>query len=231
MKRLLALQLSIFFFQGLVFSQTIKIEFQVQLFMTEERIKGFEKVSSPLKTLKQIDQFDNTSWMFELAIANDSAWLYKYVSLSPAVNQFEPRMYSTLQNYGTKDGYTFRTPSVDSLDYYAEIQELTVDDWVIDESWEGEQLGYALKRAVLKSNPQISADFTEQIPISAGPGGWHGLPGVIFHLLDKKNGREYTAISVEELPSDYEIDFPAGEKIKDKYFVKLLTKDRWLMRL
>ena len=231
MKFLIALQFSILFFQGLGFSQTLKIEFQEKLFMTEERIEGFEKVSSPLKTLKQIEQFSNTSWIFELIIANDSAWLYKYVSLSPAVNQFEPRMYSTLQDYGNKDGYTFRTPSVDSIDYYAEIEKLTIDDWVIDESWEGEQHGYVLKRAVLKSNPQIVADFTEQIPIPAGPGGWHGLSGVIFHLLDNKNGREYIAISVEELPNDYEIDFPAGEKIKDKDFVKFLTKDRLLMRL
>ena len=231
MKYILTLMLTCFFLQGLVVSQTIRIEYQQRLFMTDKQIEVLGEDASPKRVYDMIEQFRNTSWSYELVIDNDSTWLYRYVSLSPEVNQAEDRMYSTLLNFGAKDGYLFRTPSVDTLDYYAEIEELTIDEWVIDTLWEDEQLGYALKRAVLKSNPLVVADYTEQIPFSAGPGSWHGLPGMILHLRNEESGKEFSATAVEELPNSYKINMPAGEKLADKQLKTFMIKDRMLMRL
>ncbi len=58
--------------------------------------------------------------------------------------------------------------------------------------------GYTCMKALLQdTSRQVEAWFTPQIPVSAGPDLWGGLPGIILELTDAKNQRAFTAIKVE----------------------------------
>ena len=63
---------------------------------------------------------------------------------------------------------------------------------------QSEFLGYACQKAVAeRDSSQIVAWFTPEIPISAGPAGYNGLPGLVL-VVDIDDGqRTYTAQEVD----------------------------------
>lgn len=93
--------------------------------------------------------------------------------------------------------------------------------------------GLNCMKAVMDSeNGPIEAWFTSQVPVSTGPGGFGGLPGLIVHLSMEDGGIQVTATNIigRELKKD-EITAPTqGKTISRKKFAKLEQKKMEQMR-
>lgn len=80
-------------------------------------------------------------------------------------------------------------------------EELTRPAWRLTGE-EGEFLGYPVQKAVLtRDSVTVEAWFTPQIPVSAGPGEYGQLPGLILTLTEDGGRRSYVAreVSLEPL--------------------------------
>lgn len=75
----------------------------------------------------------------------------------------------------------------------------TLINWNWEISTETKNMkGYKCKKAISKKfNSLVTAWFTEEIPIKAGPEKYDGLPGLILHLTNL--GQEFTAEKIEIL--------------------------------
>lgn len=63
---------------------------------------------------------------------------------------------------------------------------------------ESEFLGYMVQKAIaVKDSTTIEAWFTPQIPVSAGPGRYSGLPGLILVVSVNRGEELYSAIEVD----------------------------------
>ncbi|GAB5536927.1 MAG: hypothetical protein Rubg2KO_31760 [Rubricoccaceae bacterium] len=97
-------------------------------------------------------------------------------------------------------------------------------------SWRltGEQsefLGYASQKAVAeRDSTTYEAWFTSQIPISAGPEQYGGLPGLILVLTDGRQTFEATSVSLEPL-AEGTIEPPSdGREVTGEEFTALLEE-------
>jgi GLPGLI family protein len=84
-------------------------------------------------------------------------------------------------------------------------------------------LNYTCQKAILSDTSKtIAAWFTPQISVSAGPGGYAGLPGMIL-AIDQDNGERMTiATAIEDLPESFTFDKPSkGKKVSKKEFEKI----------
>lgn len=98
--------------------------------------------------------------------------------------------------------------------------------WKIVAREQRDILGYACMKAELKDTTNTVAWFTTQIPLSFGPGEYHGLPGLIL-ALSVGEKRVILAKSVELSKDDITIEIPSkGEKISAEQFDKLAEEKR-----
>lgn len=82
--------------------------------------------------------------------------------------------------------------------------------------------GYKCKKAVSKNfNSLVTAWFTEEIPIKAGPEKYDGLPGLIVHLQNL--GQEFTAEKIEILENKTTIARPK-QSVKTVTFIEMFDQ-------
>jgi GLPGLI family protein len=63
---------------------------------------------------------------------------------------------------------------------------------------QSEYLGYACQKAVtMKDSLLVEAWFTSEIPVSAGPAGFNGLPGMILVVNIDNGAQTYTATGID----------------------------------
>jgi len=86
-------------------------------------------------------------------------------------------------------------------------------------------LGYNCQEAVLKDSINVTkAWFTGSIPVSAGPAGFYGLPGLILQVDSNDGKRTITAVSID--PSMEVTDFlvkpKEGKKVTQAEYRKIV---------
>ncbi|NOT35948.1 MAG: GLPGLI family protein [Saprospiraceae bacterium] len=78
------------------------------------------------------------------------------------------------------------------------------------------------KAILLDTTRNLAAWFTSQIPVSGGPNGMSGLPGMILAIEEDNGNRMTLAIKVEDLPQAYTFEKPKkGKKVSKKEFEKI----------
>lgn len=78
-------------------------------------------------------------------------------------------------------------------------------DWKISNEKEN-ILGYKAQMATTNfAGRQWTAWFTTELPISAGPYKFYGLPGLILKIYDKTNTHSFEIVSVKKQTSNYSI--------------------------
>lgn len=124
-------------------------------------------------------------------------------------------------------------------DTFTEIRELMGRTFIIRESvptyeWklvaeQSEFLGYMVQKAtaVVQDSTTIEAWFTPQIPVSAGPGGFSGLPGLILVVSVNRGEELYSAVEVDlsDLEEGSLVASDEGEEItREEYEVLVEEK-------
>ncbi|MFH0760929.1 MAG: GLPGLI family protein [Bacteroidota bacterium] len=92
-----------------------------------------------------------------------------------------------------------------------------------------EILGYTCQEAVLeKDSVKTVAWFTPSIPVSAGPGLYNNLPGLVLEVNVKDGDRIITATSVEETTGDIaRLEKPKeGKKVTKEEFNRIVEEKR-----
>lgn len=70
---------------------------------------------------------------------------------------------------------------------------------------------------------EITAWFTEEIPISAGPDGFGGLPGLIIQLENNEIITTLTKVEFQSKPNDIKFS-TKGKKMTEKEFNELMKQ-------
>jgi GLPGLI family protein len=83
-------------------------------------------------------------------------------------------------------------------------------------------LGYTCQKAIDQdTSTGVSVWFTPKIPISTGPNGLNGLPGLILAVENAKENKMTLASSVGDLPEGYEFKVPSeGKKVSRAEYEK-----------
>lgn len=115
--------------------------------------------------------------------------------------------------------------------------QVFVAEWDYDEDWtvSGEEdtiLGYTVTKAHKADKPNFSVWFTTDIPISAGPLWYSGVPGLILKIEWEKDDLQVVATKIEETTKKFkEFDeskaIPIAQKniiFLDKKLAKKLIK-------
>lgn len=86
-------------------------------------------------------------------------------------------------------------------------------------------LNYPCQEAMLYGTDTVVAWFTTSIPVSSGPRGLHGLPGMI---LEAKHGRQSTmvatAVAAGGVPAGAITAPKSGKKVTDKQFKTIVDE-------
>lgn len=107
--------------------------------------------------------------------------------------------------------------------------------------------GYLCMKAVSIDtfrNQNITAWFTSDIPVSGGPEGWYGLPGMILAIDINDGTAIIEATHVKILADDFDVPFPKKmkgtsisvaefEKKRSKYISRKIRAERnpyWELR-
>lgn len=84
----------------------------------------------------------------------------------------------------------------------------------------GEQkkiLDYTCQKAILlDTSKKVAVWFTNQIPVSTGPNGMSGLPGLILGIEQDLGDRMTIATKVDQLPQSFIFDRPSKGKVVNK---------------
>lgn len=116
---------------------------------------------------------------------------------------------------------------------YLRSQDLMGKEFLISDKpekykWKitGEQktiLNYSCQKALLQDTSAIVAVwFTSQIPVSAGPAGLSGLPGMILAVESDNGDRMTIATSIESLPESFAFTRPSkGKKVNRQEYEKI----------
>jgi len=90
---------------------------------------------------------------------------------------------------------------------------------------QSEFLGYASQKAVAeRDSTTYEAWFTSQIPISAGPEQYGGLPGLILVLTNGQQTFEATSINLDPLPEGA-IEMPSdGREVTSEEFAEIVEE-------
>lgn len=107
-------------------------------------------------------------------------------------------------------------------------RKFLITEELIDQAWnittETKKIGdKPCKLALLKSNPKIRAWFSIELPISFGPAGYYGLPGLIMEL--ETPTKIYTLQGITKLADKSQLQKPTdGKKISREEFESLKAK-------
>lgn len=98
--------------------------------------------------------------------------------------------------------------------------ELPKLDWKITNE-KIKYLDYECQKAIIENEDDfIVAWFSSQIPIQAGPGDYHGLPGAILLLSINEDEIEIKATKVESIPVKIELP-KTGKKVSQAEFDRI----------
>lgn len=130
---------------------------------------------------------------------------------------------SKLKNNGNTKDFFF-TGSHREASYFVH-DNVSKPDWKIDETKTKKILGYNCFKATAKfRGSEVTAYFTKELPYSAGPFKFYGLPGVILDIReDNKNYNIWKAEQVE-LSVDPKINFTpqlSYQKTTMKEFIEM----------
>ncbi|MFC2096779.1 GLPGLI family protein [Bacteroidota bacterium] len=186
----------------------------------------FMKTLPKSKTITQMLYFDNVSSVFE----------EENVVKEELSNQMKKAMYFTKagQTPSTeiqKVYYNFeKNNKIEQILFMTRMFLIETDfekkDWKIT-SESKEILGYKCQKAVSKNgNNDIIAWFTTEIPVSAGPAEYIGLPGLVLEVNVNKDQMLITAKSINlKTPGKKQISKPKeGKKISSEDFEKTKAK-------
>lgn len=88
-------------------------------------------------------------------------------------------------------------------------------------------LGYTCQKAIYRdSSETVVAWYTSQIPVSAGPGAYAGLPGMILELdIDEGQQRVVaTDVALKALAQDSIVQPKKGKKVSEEVFNKIVDQ-------
>jgi GLPGLI family protein len=107
-------------------------------------------------------------------------------------------------------------------------KEFLISDKPTNYNWKvtGEQksiMNFVCQKAILSdTSKNVVAWFTPQIPVTTGPGGMTGLPGMILAVENDNGERMTIAVSIESLPTPYEFVKPSkGKKVSKSEYDKI----------
>jgi GLPGLI family protein len=121
--------------------------------------------------------------------------------------------------YVNRDNDTFVESRKFVESKYLVKDELPSLSWRLGDE-ERSYLGYRVMNATaVVESAVVEAWFTPEIPVSAGPGLYGGLPGLILMVTDAINGEVYAAESIDlDVPPSHLMPPTAGREIGlDKY--------------
>lgn len=122
-------------------------------------------------------------------------------------------------------------------DRFLQSQDLMGKEFLISDKLEkfqwkitGDQkkiLTYVCQKAVLAdTSKNIAVWFTNQIPVSAGPNGLSGLPGMILAIEQDQGDRMTIATSVEPLPDSFTFAKPSKGKVVNRKEYEKIREDK-----
>ncbi|KPM48795.1 GLPGLI family protein [Jiulongibacter sediminis] len=102
------------------------------------------------------------------------------------------------------------------------VDKLNTRKWKLDAK-QKKVLGFDCQKATLiDTTQQVIAWFTPQIPISVGPNGYSGLPGMVLAIEVDNGQRMLTATKMEDLPAGFAFEKPSeGKKVNRNEFEKI----------
>lgn len=133
-------------------------------------------------------------------------------------SDFPKTFYKNLAN-----GEVITTDKIDIKKYAYQEPNLPLK-WNMEEETK-EIMGYQAQKATAHfAGRYYEAWFTLEIPISDGPYGFSGLPGLIIELYDTQDHYHFTLKSIKKLEEIRSFEFPKSDKIAKTEFQTLQQK-------
>lgn len=189
---------------------------------------------------KLMEQMPKEQKFPRMLLFNDSEWLYTDVPGSEDEGTVELSHESEGMDFEMKIARPLNIlyGNLDE-DLYLNLREFfgrkfLITDKLEQHPWKltGEQrkIGeYVCQKATAEiDSQQVVAWFSPQIPVSAGPDGYGGLPGLILELDIDNGQRRAVASSIELMPLEADaIERPSkGKKVSRAEFEKIETEKR-----
>lgn len=215
-----------------VFERKTKLQIQVadpafQNMVPKERTDKFELLFDSNKTLwRNADEgqdeemnFDNGSGaQIRIVTPGNNDVLYSDLAASRKVEQKEVMTKQfTIEDSIRRMNWKLGSETKEILGYKCRMATTTKTQKSMRMNMDNGEM----KREEIQDTLNITAWFTDAIPIAAGPESYQGqLPGTILEL-DVNNGRsKFTAVEISPKMDPKEIKEPKGKKITQEQFVK-----------
>jgi GLPGLI family protein len=186
----------------------------------EQKIDMYRRIPKEnVQMRSMVPQFRNTK--FELQYADNQS-LYKQAEAEPDITEPENGSRVVIRMGGENEYYrNFKAgKAVNKMELMGNLY--LVEDSISNLAWKLEDgatkkvLGYTCKKATAKTQrgTDLTAWYTEEIPLSSGPDQYGGLPGMIL-AIDMNNGEvTYDATAIEKKVSKKDVKAPAPSKAK-----------------
>ena len=98
--------------------------------------------------------------------------------------------------------------------------------WQLSPGLERDYLGYRVMKATSSTvHGDVEAWFTPEIPVPAGPGLFHGLPGIILMVTNNDTGEVYAAEEIDITDRPRSVDPPVnGEGVTSKKYARIVEQ-------
>ena len=98
--------------------------------------------------------------------------------------------------------------------------------WQLSPGLERDYLGYRVMKATSSTvQGDVEAWFTPEIPVPAGPGLFHGLPGIILMVTNNDTGEVYAAEEIDLTDRPRSMDPPVnGEGVTSKKYARIVEQ-------
>ena len=137
--------------------------------------------------------FSNNTLVYQLATDVHCA-TYSFIKQDVAKPN-ERALTITPMNFYQQQDKTYQIPALAERRLARPRDAYQLSDWKIEYSTQRKEAGYTLIAATLISDPTITAWFTPDIPINAGPAEYSGLPGLILEV--RGNHKSWKAETVQ----------------------------------
>lgn len=130
---------------------------------------------------------------------------------------------STLVRY---DEQLFAESRKISEDIFLVEDSLPSWSWQLSPGLERDYLGYRVMKATSSTvQGDVDAWFTPEIPVPAGPGLFHGLPGIILMVTNNDTGEVYAAEEIDLTDRPRSMDPPVnGEGVTSKKYARIVEQ-------